>query len=77
MNTVYGSKLTVLSMCGGYLTTESSRDTSCRVGSRNKSGLTVKECVGHSGLKLLSANITLGMRFEECRPRLWTAVGSK
>ena len=54
----------MLSMCGGYLATESgylateslatesSHDTSCCVGSLNKSGITVKECSGHSGLKL-------------------------
>ena len=65
------SKLTVLSMRGGYLATELARDTSCCVGSLNNSGNTVKECKGHSGLKSQSANIW-GMRFEECRPRLWT-----
>ena len=59
----------MLSVRGDYLATESSCDTSCCVGSLNTSGITLKECVGHSGLKLQSANISLGMRFEECRPR--------
>ena len=40
------SKLTVLSMRGGFLATESSRDTSCCVDSLNNSGITVKECAG-------------------------------
>ena len=66
------SKLTVLSMRGGYLATELARDTSCCVGSLNNSGNTVKECTGHRGLKSQSANISWGMRFEECRLRLWT-----
>ena len=66
----HGLKFTVLS--SGYLATESSRHTSCCVGS-----LTVKECVGHSGLKSQSTIISWGMRFEECRPKLWTAVGSE
>ena len=52
----------MLSMRGGYLATESSRDTSCRVGSLNNSGITVKECVGHRRLKSQSANISWGMR---------------
>ena len=73
----YESKLTVLSMRGGYLATESSRDTSRCVGSFNNSGITETECAGHSGLKSPSRNISWGMRFEECRPRLWTAVGSE
>ena len=64
-------------MHGGYLATIPSRDTSRCVGSLNNSGITVKECAGHSGLKSQSANISWGMRFEECRPRLWTAVGSE
>ena len=66
------------SLCGGYLETESSRDTytSCCVGSLNNSGITVKECVGHSGLKSHSANISWSMGFEERRPRLWMVVGS-
>ena len=68
-----GSKFTALSIHGDYLTTESL----CCVGSLNNSGVTVKGCAGHSGLKSQSANISWGMRFEECRPRLWTAVGSK
>ena len=72
----HGVKLTVLSMHGSYLATESSRDTSCCVGSLNNSGNTVKECAGHSGLKSQSANIW-GKRFRECHPRLWTAVQSK
>ena len=38
-------------MHGGYLATESSRDTSCCVGSLNNSGITVKECAGQSGFK--------------------------
>ena len=63
-------------MLGGYLGTESSRDTSCCVGSLTISGIAVKECAGHSGLKSQSANTLWGMRFEECRPCLWTAVGS-
>ena len=71
------SKLTVLSMRGGYLASEPSRDTSCCVGSLNNSGITVKKCAEHSGLKSPSANISWGMRFEECRPLLWTAVGSR
>ena len=61
---------------GGYFATESLRHTSCYVGSLNNSGITVKECVGHSGLTSQSANISWGMRFEECRLRLWTAVAS-
>ena len=72
----YGSKLIVLSMRGGDLATESSRDTLRCVGSLNKSGSTVNECAGHRGLKSESANISWGMRFEKCRPRLWTAVGT-
>ena len=64
-------------MCGSYLATESSCDTSCCAGSRNNSGITIKECAGHSKLKSQSANISWGMRFEECRPRLWTVVESK
>ena len=67
----------MLSMRGGYLATNSSRDTSCCVGSLNNSEIAVKECAGYSGLKSLSANISWGMRFEVCHPRLWTAVGSK
>ena len=35
-------------MRGGYLATESSRDTSCRMGSLKNSGITVKECAGHT-----------------------------
>ena len=62
----HGSKLTVLSMRGGYLATESSRDASCCAGSLNISGIIGKECVGHSRLKSQSAG-----------PRSWTAVGSK
>ena len=73
-NLCHRSKFTVLSMHGGYLATESLRHNSCRVGSLNNSGITVKECVGPSGLK---SHHAWGMRFEECRPRLWTAVGSK
>ena len=46
----------VLGMCGGYLATESSCDTSCCVGSLNKSGTTVKECARHSGLKYILYN---------------------
>ena len=61
----HGLKLIVLSMRGGYLATESSRDTSRCVGSLNNSGNTVKECTGHRGLKPQSGNISLGMRFEE------------
>ena len=72
-----GSKLTVLSMRGGYLASEPSRDTSFCVGSLNNSGITVKECAEHRGLKSPSANISWGIRFEECRPMLWTAVGSR
>ena len=49
------SKLTVLSMRSGYLATEASRDTLCCVGSRNNSGITVKECAGLSWLKSQSA----------------------
>ena len=64
-------------MYGAYLATESLRHTSCCVGSLNNSGITVKGCAGHSGLKSQSANISWGMRFEECLPRLWTAVGSE
>ena len=44
-------------MRGGYLATESLRDTLCGVGSRNNSGITVKKGAGHSGLKSQSANI--------------------
>ena len=47
-------------MHGGYLATESLRHTSCCVGSLNNSGITLKECVGHSGLKSQSANISWG-----------------
>ena len=65
------------SMRGGYLETEPSRDTSCCVGPLNNNGITVKECAGLSGLKSQSANISWGMRFEQCRLRLWTAVVSK
>ena len=43
----------------------------------NNSGIIVKECAGHSGLKSHSANISWGMRFEECLPRLWMVVGSE
>ena len=64
-------------MRGGYLATEPSRYTSCCVGSLTNSGITVKECAGHSGLKSQSANISWAMRFEECCPRLRTAAGSK
>ena len=64
------SKFAVLSMHGGYLATESSRDTSCCVGSLNNSGSTVKECAGQRGLKSQSTNISWCIR-------LWTAVGSK
>ena len=60
----HGSKLAVLSMRGGYLATESSRDNSCFVGSLNNNGITVKECARQSGLKLQSANISWGMQFE-------------
>ena len=35
-------------MRGGYLATESWRDASCCVGSLNNSGITVKECAGHT-----------------------------
>ena len=56
--TCHGSKLTMLSTHGGCLATESSRDTSCYVGSLNNSGITVKECAGHSGLRSQSANIS-------------------
>ena len=45
---------TVSSIFGGYSATESSRDTSCCLGSYKNSGIT--GCVGHSGLKLQSAN---------------------
>ena len=58
---LHGLKLTVLSMCGSYLATKSSRDTSRCVGSRNNSGITVKECVGHSRLKSQSAIIGHGV----------------
>ena len=44
-----GSKLTVLSMCSGYLAAESSRDASFYVGSLNNSGINLKECARHSG----------------------------
>ena len=47
-------------MRGRYLATKSSHDTSCCEGSLNKSGITVKECARHSGLKSQSANISLG-----------------
>ena len=67
----------MLSMRGGYLAIESSRDTLRCVGSLNNSGNTVKECAGHSGLKSESANISWSMPFEECHPRSWTAFGSK
>ena len=67
----------MLSTRGGYLATESLGHTSCCVGSLNNSGITVKECAGHIGLKSQSANISWGMRFEECCPRLWMAIGSK
>ena len=73
----HGSTLAVLSMCGGYVATESSRDASCCVGSVNNSGITVKECARHSGFKSQSANVSWGARFEECRPRLCMVVGSK
>ena len=66
-------KLTVLSMCSSYLATKSSHDTSCCAGSLNNRGITVEKCAGHSGLKSQSAIISWGMRFEERRPRLWTA----
>ena len=64
------SKFIVLSMRGGYLATESSRIlhvvwahlTKAESLQRNARG------AGHSGLKLQSANISWGMRFEECRP---------
>ena len=36
---MHGSKLTELSLRGGHLATECSRDTSCCVGSLNKSGI--------------------------------------
>ena len=38
----------MLSIRGGYLAIESSRDASCCVGSLNNSGITVKECAGHT-----------------------------
>ena len=41
------------------------------------SGITVKECAGHNGLKSQLANISWGVWFEECRLKLWTVVGSK
>ena len=52
-----GSKLIVLSMRVGYLATESSRHTSCCVGSLKNSRITVKERAGDSGFKSHSANI--------------------
>ena len=53
----HGSKLIVLRMRVGYLATESSRDTSCCVGSLKNSRITVKERAGGSGFKSHSANI--------------------
>ena len=49
----------------------------CGVTYSNNRGITVKECTGHSRLKSQSPNMSWGMRFEECHPRLWMAVGSK
>ena len=59
-----------LSMRGGYLATESLRVTSCCAGLLNNRGITAKEYVEHSGLKSQSANISWGMRCDECLPRL-------
>ena len=44
----HGSKLTELSMRGGYLATESSHDTSLCVDSRNNSGISLKEYMWQS-----------------------------
>ena len=52
-----GSKLIVLRMRVSYVATESSRDTSCCVGSLKNSRITVKERAGDSGFKSHSANI--------------------
>ena len=64
-------------MCSGYLATESSCDASCCVGSLNNSGITVKECAGHSRLLkvTVSKHIVGHTGFEVSRPRLRTAVG--
>ena len=43
-------------MCGSYLATKSSRDTSCCVGSLNNSGITVKECVGFMQAQVTVSN---------------------
>ena len=59
----------MLSMRGGYLATEYSRDTSSGVALLNNSGITVKECAGHIWRKQQSANISWGMRFEGCRQK--------
>ena len=61
----------VLSLRGAYLATKSCVDLV------NNSGINLKECAGHSGLKSQSASISWDMRLGECRPKLWTAVGSK
>ena len=58
--------------------TESLRHTSCCVDSLNNSGITVKDwrdTVGSSHSQQTYHGA--GMQFEECRPRLWTAVGSE
>ena len=69
-----GSKLNMLSTRGGYLATESSRDTSCCVDSLNNSGITVMQCARHSGLKSQSTNMSWSMRFEEVVDGGWIKV---
>ena len=76
MRLCHGSKLTMLSMRGGYLATESSRDTSCCVGSLNNSGITVKQCARRSGVSSgvtsQSANMSCGLEsaVQACGRRL-------
>ena len=60
---------TVLNMRSGHLATESSRDASYCVRSLNNNGIKVRSARDKAGSSQ-SANISRGMRFEECRPRL-------
>ena len=70
----HGSILIVLSLQGGYLATKSSPDVSCCVDPLNNSGIIVRECAGHSEVRHIQQTYHGEMWFEECLPRLWTAV---
>ena len=52
-------------MRGDYLATESTRDTSCCVGSLNNSGITVKGMRKTQRVKSQSASISWDMPFED------------